>query len=157
MIYLTVLSFSSSMWALSCGMWDLVPWPGIKSGAPVLGAWNPSHWTPREVQCTLNILIHLINITKCLLTYSRQNSSYLKSNQKEERAAIKLQWSVKREKKSRCSRKPWWDNCSHRMCSEKASWRRKYQSCILCSEPSEQNWRREFWEWGEVCMNLKKA
>ena len=26
----------------SCGMWDLVPWPGIKLGPPALGAWNLS-------------------------------------------------------------------------------------------------------------------
>ena len=29
---------------LSCGMWDLVPWPGR-----ALGAWTLSHWTSREV------------------------------------------------------------------------------------------------------------
>ena len=29
----------------SCSMWDLVPWPGIKPGPSVLGAWSPSHWT----------------------------------------------------------------------------------------------------------------
>ena len=27
-----------------CGMWDLVPWPGTKSGPPALGVWNLSHW-----------------------------------------------------------------------------------------------------------------
>ena len=34
---------------LSCGMWDLVPWPGIKLGPPALGEWSISHWTTREV------------------------------------------------------------------------------------------------------------
>ena len=29
-------------------MWDLVPWPEIKPGPPVLGAWSLSHWTTRE-------------------------------------------------------------------------------------------------------------
>ena len=28
---------------LSCGMWDLVPSPGIKPGPPVLGLWSLSH------------------------------------------------------------------------------------------------------------------
>ena len=34
-----------------CGMWDLfiVPWSGIKSRRPALGAWSLSHWTPRGV------------------------------------------------------------------------------------------------------------
>ena len=34
---------------LSCGMWDLVPGPGIKPVPPVLGAQNLNHWTIREV------------------------------------------------------------------------------------------------------------
>ena len=34
---------------LSCGMWDLVPSPGIKPGPPVLGLWSLSHWTTRDV------------------------------------------------------------------------------------------------------------
>ena len=33
----------------SCGMWDLVPWPGIEPWAPALGAWSLSHWTTRDV------------------------------------------------------------------------------------------------------------
>ena len=46
---LQVLIFSCSMRTLSCGMWDLVPWPGIKPGPPALGAWSLTHWTTREV------------------------------------------------------------------------------------------------------------
>ena len=34
---------------LSCGMRDLVPWPGIKPGPPALGAQSLSHWATREV------------------------------------------------------------------------------------------------------------
>ena len=41
--------FSCSMWTLSCGMWGLVPWPGIKPGPPALGAQRCSHWTTREI------------------------------------------------------------------------------------------------------------
>ena len=33
----------------SWGMWDLVPWPGIKPGSPAWGAQSLSHWTTREV------------------------------------------------------------------------------------------------------------
>ena len=33
----------------SCGMWVLVPCPGIKLGPPALGVWSLSHWTTREV------------------------------------------------------------------------------------------------------------
>ena len=47
-INLAVLSLSCSIRTLSCSMWDLVPWPGIKPGPPALGAWNHSHWTTRE-------------------------------------------------------------------------------------------------------------
>ena len=34
---------------LSCSMWDLVPWPGIKPVPPQLGVWCLKHWTTREV------------------------------------------------------------------------------------------------------------
>ena len=33
----------------SCGVWDLVPQPGMKPGPPALGARSLSHWTLREV------------------------------------------------------------------------------------------------------------
>ena len=39
---------SCCMWTLSCNMWDLVPWPGIKLGPPALGVWSLSPWTIRE-------------------------------------------------------------------------------------------------------------
>ena len=38
----------SSLWTLSCGMWDLVPWPGIEPGLPALGVWSLSLWATRE-------------------------------------------------------------------------------------------------------------
>ena len=41
--------FSCSMWTLSCGTWDLVPWPGIKPRSPALGARLISPWTTRKV------------------------------------------------------------------------------------------------------------
>ena len=31
------------------GMWDLVPWPGIKPGPHALGSWSLSHWPTMEV------------------------------------------------------------------------------------------------------------
>ena len=34
---------------LSCCLWDLVLWPGVKPGSPALGAWRLNHWTSREV------------------------------------------------------------------------------------------------------------
>ena len=37
------------MWTLSCSMWELVSWPGIKPGATGLGTQSLSHWTAREV------------------------------------------------------------------------------------------------------------
>ena len=33
----------------SCGLWDLVSWPGIKPRLPTLGAQSRRHWTTREV------------------------------------------------------------------------------------------------------------
>ena len=51
----TAPGFSYSMPTLNCGMWDLVPWPGIEPRAPALGAQSPSHWTTKEVP---EILFH---------------------------------------------------------------------------------------------------
>ena len=34
--------------SLSCGTWELVPWPGIKPSPPVSWAQSFSHWTNRE-------------------------------------------------------------------------------------------------------------
>ena len=38
----------------SCGVWDLVPRPGIEPGYPAFGVWSVSHWTIRKVPCTLH-------------------------------------------------------------------------------------------------------
>ena len=38
--------------SFSCGMWDLVPWPGTKPRPPVLGGWSLSLWTTRVLQQT---------------------------------------------------------------------------------------------------------
>ena len=48
-IYVAAADFSASCRILSCGMQDLVPWPGFEPGPPALGAQSPSHWTTREV------------------------------------------------------------------------------------------------------------
>ena len=41
--------FSYGMQTFSCGMQDLVPWPGIEPGAPTLETLRLSLWTTREV------------------------------------------------------------------------------------------------------------
>ena len=38
-----------SIWTLSCGIWDLVPWPRIEPGPPALGVQSLGHRTTREV------------------------------------------------------------------------------------------------------------
>ena len=54
--FFNVYSFIRLLWVLvgtcrifSCGMWYLVPRPGIESRPPVLGTWSLSHWITREV------------------------------------------------------------------------------------------------------------
>ena len=46
---------------LSCGMWDLVPWPGIEPGLSALGAWKFSFWTTREV-CPMSWSFHYLQM-----------------------------------------------------------------------------------------------
>ena len=54
--YLAALGLTCSMWTLSWGMWDLVPWPGIKPGPPALGAPSLSHGTTSEaLHCGFNM------------------------------------------------------------------------------------------------------
>ena len=50
------------MQALSCGMWDLVPWPGIEFGSPALGAQSPSHWTTRDFPSHCNSRLSLVRV-----------------------------------------------------------------------------------------------
>ena len=37
------LIFAVACRIFSCGMWDLVPRPGIEPGPSALGVWSPSH------------------------------------------------------------------------------------------------------------------
>ena len=41
--------FCYSMEILTCGIWDLVPWPGIEPRPPALWVWSVSHCITREV------------------------------------------------------------------------------------------------------------
>ena len=58
---------------LSCHMWDLVPWPGIKPRPPTLWAWGLSHWTTREVPLTVLLNVRFLYVVQayfvCLLAY----------------------------------------------------------------------------------------
>ena len=56
------------MRTLSCGMWDLVPWLGIKPRPPVFGVQNLSHWITKQVSvCVLD----MNRITKLTLIFSK--------------------------------------------------------------------------------------
>ena len=55
--------FTCGKRTLSCGMWDLVPWPGIEPRPPALGARSLSHWTTREVPRTVCILSVFYKLT----------------------------------------------------------------------------------------------
>ena len=57
--------FSCDMQILSCGMWDLVPWPGIKPRTPAMGAESLSHWTTREVPLPIYFVLYT-----CLMCFS---------------------------------------------------------------------------------------
>ena len=51
--------FSCGVRTLNCGIWDLVPCPGIEPGLPALEVQNFSHWTTREVP-SHSILINFL-------------------------------------------------------------------------------------------------
>ena len=41
------------MWTLSCGMWGLVPSPGVEPRPPARAQWSISHWAARETPVVL--------------------------------------------------------------------------------------------------------
>ena len=47
--HLLLLPLARGMQTLSCSLWDLVPWPGIKPRPPALESWSLSLLTTREV------------------------------------------------------------------------------------------------------------
>ena len=47
------------MLGLSCGVWNLVPRPGIEPWPTALGMQSLSHWTTREVPILFTNLFHL--------------------------------------------------------------------------------------------------
>jgi len=50
--------FSCCMWSLSCSVWDLVPWSGIKPSRPTLEVWSLNHWTTREVPYFIYLFVY---------------------------------------------------------------------------------------------------
>ena len=64
---------------LSCTMWDLVPWPGIKPRSPASGGWSLSRWTSREVPTTsLNLTLlfrWIVSLIKCQTLYKTSHSN----------------------------------------------------------------------------------
>ena len=75
--------FPLAMPSLSCGMWDLVPWPRIEPGAPTLGRWSFSQWINKEAPARW-ILNHWTSREKCLfaslLVYFWEKAESLQSS-----------------------------------------------------------------------------
>ena len=72
LIYLAALGLSYSMQDLrlwhvgfSCGMWGLVPWPGMESEPPALGVCSLNHWTTRKVPSYIFFKKNHFYIFKC--------------------------------------------------------------------------------------------
>ena len=81
------LSFSEKMFhsfiyfaapGLSCGIWDLFPWPGLEPGLPASGVQSLSHWATREVlKCFLKVEPKLFRIGENLATAKSKCCGYL--------------------------------------------------------------------------------
>lgn len=50
-------------WHLSCGSWNLVPWPGTERSLPPLEAQSLSHWNTREVPPFISSSIIWVSLT----------------------------------------------------------------------------------------------
>ena len=69
---------------LSCGMWGLVSWSGIKPGAPALGACSLSHWSTREVLVLFSTLLKVglqcrVDL-KCCVSFKRLSCTCAHTN-----------------------------------------------------------------------------
>ena len=60
------LIFAATCSIFSCGMWDLVPPPGIEPRPSALGEQTLSYWTTREVPTVADLLLpsHLLSLPK---------------------------------------------------------------------------------------------
>ena len=47
--YLAAPGLICGTWTLSCGTWDLFPWPGVEHRPPALGVRSLSHWITRKI------------------------------------------------------------------------------------------------------------
>ena len=59
--------FSCCMWTLSCGLWDLVPWPRIEP-RPLHWEHSLTRWTAREVP-SFSLLKHLFSELNCNFSF----------------------------------------------------------------------------------------
>ena len=57
---------------LHCGLWDLVPGPGVEPGPPPLGAWSLSYWTTRKASGGRFKYIQIQMLLSFLSTEKRQ-------------------------------------------------------------------------------------
>ena len=63
---------------LSCGMWDLVLWPGIRPVPLALGTRNLSHWTSKKVSSDMFWFILHQNLLLAQSWYNRSVFSFAK-------------------------------------------------------------------------------
>ena len=57
-LYINYLLFIKQFFLVArCGLWDLVPWPGIESRPPSVEAWCPNHWTTRKFPTLCRLLM----------------------------------------------------------------------------------------------------
>ena len=65
-MYLAALGLTHGIF--TCGMWNLVSWPGIGPGPPAFGVQSLSHWTTRDVPEFLKNYETIGRIELCLDT-----------------------------------------------------------------------------------------
>ena len=57
---------------LCCGMWDLIPQPGIEPRPPALAVWSLSHWISREVPSIYILLLRPRSEAKSLWLWANK-------------------------------------------------------------------------------------
>ena len=129
------LSCGIEVFDLSCGAWDLVPWPGIELRLPALGVRSLSHWTTREVPSDL-IFTELPPLKSLspnrvqILRYCRRRRGWQRKNSIIDSMDMSLSKLQEMVKDSHASRKEAWRATVHGVTElDVTEWLNNSRSC----------------------------
>ena len=125
----------------SCGIWDLVPWPGIQTGAPALGAQSLSPGPPgKSPESNFNETVSMVEVGKCLESAWRM-------------APGRYPWATTLGFQIFFPGQGWWPSCHRAQSAHDDCTNHKH----LASAQSAQGfWMLELAHWGQALLDTKR-